>query len=459
MSGKATTEKNKIKKVESLPEGWKRVRLGEIIEEVNERVGKKNLEPVAIGINGIKKRSDIYYKELAEDYSNNKILRTGYIAFGLGSNEMAIGVNFFENDFCVSPAYKVFKNKDQDILFSHYFFDYFKRIVGSKFLILSARQGKAVDFSLLLNEYVLLPPLPEQQKIAEILETVDNAIEKTDVIIEKYRRIKKGLMADLLTGKIRLIPYGHSEAEGEESPLLTSPEAKKFVIGDKTFVVVPNQKWKNTSIGKIPEGWEVKKLGEVIRKIVDNRGRTPPIFEEGVELIETNCITDKDKKHPDFSKIRKYVNRYIYNTWFRSGHPEINDILIATVGENVGSAAIMNVSRGCIAQNLVALKLNENVIPDFVYYLFISEYFYKQVFAVLMMAAQPSLKLPHLLNFVFPLPPLPEQQLIADVLSQIDEVIEKEIQYKEKLERIKKGLMEDLLTGKVRVNNLIKKEI
>jgi len=58
-----------------------------------------------------------------------------------------------------------------------------------------------------------------------------------------------------------------------------------------------------------------------------------------------------------------------------------------------------------------------------------------------------------------PLPPLPEQQLIADVLSQVDEVIEKEIQYKEKLERIKKGLMEDLLTGKVRVNDLMKEDI
>jgi type I restriction enzyme S subunit len=278
MSEKATTEKSKTEKTESLPEGWKRVRLGEVIEEVNERVGKKNLEPVAVGINGIKKRSDIYYKELAEDYSNNKILRTGYIAFGLGSNEMAIGVNFFENDFCVSPAYKVFKIKDQDILFSHYFFDFFKRIVGSKFLILSARQGKAVDFILLLNEYVLLPPLTEQQKIAEILETVDNAIEKTDAIIEKYRRIKKGLMADLLTGKIRLIPYGHSEAEGEESPLLTSPEAKKFVIGDKTFVAVPNQKWKNTPIGKIPEDWEVRKLGE-IGEIVS--GYTFPISFQG----------------------------------------------------------------------------------------------------------------------------------------------------------------------------------
>lgn len=61
-------------------------------------------------------------------------------------------------------------------------------------------------------------------------------------------------------------------------------------------------------------------------------------------------------------------------------------------------------------------------------------------------------------EILIPLPPLPEQQRIASILSQIDEAIEKEQAYKEKLERIKKGLMEDLLTGKVRINHLIEEE-
>jgi len=464
MSEKVTTEKNKTEKVESLPDGWKRVRLGEVIEEVNNRNLLDREIPVLTS-----SRSGIYLQEeyfnrivASKNLLNYKIIEKGQFTYRSMSDDEIFIFNRLENVpiGLVSPAYYVFKaKKTYSGDFLKYFINNSIEIRNQIYKEMKGTTRTALKFNQLVNFVVSLPPLPEQRKIAEILETVDNAIEKTDAIIEKYRRIKKGLMADLLTGKIRLIPYGHSEAEGEESPLLTSPKAKKFVIGEKIIVAVPNQRWKDSPIGTIPADWEVAKLGEVIRKIVDNRGRTPPIFEEGVELIETNCITDKDKKHPDFSKIRKYVNRYIYNTWFRSGHPEIKDILIATVGENVGSAAIMNVSRGCIAQNLVALKLNENVIPDFVYYLFISEYFYKQVFAVLMMAAQPSLKLPHLLNFVFPLPPLPEQQLIADVLSQVDEVIEKEIQYKEKLERIKKGLMEDLLTGKVRVNNLIKEDI
>jgi type I restriction enzyme S subunit len=61
-------------------------------------------------------------------------------------------------------------------------------------------------------------------------------------------------------------------------------------------------------------------------------------------------------------------------------------------------------------------------------------------------------------NILIPLPPLSEQKRIAEILSQIDQAIEKEEKYKQKLERLKKGLMEDLLTGKVRVNKLVEGE-
>ncbi len=62
-------------------------------------------------------------------------------------------------------------------------------------------------------------------------------------------------------------------------------------------------------------------------------------------------------------------------------------------------------------------------------------------------------------NLIIPLPPLHEQQIIARIISQVDQVIEKEKNYKQKLERIKKGLMEDLLTGKVRVKISEVKEV
>ena len=68
---------------------------------------------------------------------------------------------------------------------------------------------------------------------------------------------------------------------------------------------------------------------------------------------------------------------------------------------------------------------------------------------------RPRVNLNQVRYLLIPLPPLPEQHRIVSILSQIDEAIEKEQKYKEKLERIKKGLMEDLLMGKVRVNHLI----
>jgi type I restriction enzyme S subunit len=71
----------------------------------------------------------------------------------------------------------------------------------------------------------------------------------------------------------------------------------------------------------------------------------------------------------------------------------------------------------------------------------------------------PSLNRNTLKSIVIPLPLLPEQYRIASVLSQIDDTIEKEKKYKEKFERIKQGLMENLLTGKVRVNHLIKEGV
>jgi len=291
------------------------------------------------------------------------------------------------------------------------------------------------DQDILNYEFLLPMDFEEQQKIAEVLETVDNAIEKTDAIIEKYRRIKKGLMADLLTGKIRLIPYGHSEAEGKESPLLTSAESKKFVIGDKTFVAVPNQKWKNSPIGKIPADWEVRKLGEIGEIIYGERLNEQEYVEDGTSIVYgTTGIIAKTEKYLGVGET----------------------IVLPRKGSIDNKFYVESEQKFFVIDTAFYLRFNSKEASNikFVYY------FLNQINLELLNEATgvPSLNRENLKKIFLPLPPLSEQQLIADVLSQVDEVIEKEIQYKEKLERIKKGLMEDLLTGKVRANNLIKED-
>jgi type I restriction enzyme, S subunit len=414
-----------FKEPEGLPEGWKWVRLGEVIEEVKEKVGNKYLEPVAIGIKGVKKRSEIYYKDLAEDYSKNKVFKSGNVAFGLGSNEMAIGVNICNQDYCISPAYRVFELKEQDALYFHYFLSFFKKVVGDKFLILSARQGKAVDFERLFNEYIPLPPFPEQRKIAEILETVDNAIEKTEKIIEKYKRIKLGLMQDLLTKGI------------DENGNIRSEKTHKF---------------KDSPLGRIPEEWEVVRLGEV----VDIKGgkRLPKgeeLVDEGYPYIRLSDIKDMkiqiDKVKFITENVRKKISKYTVSK---------NDVIISIAG-TIGLVALIpdDLDNANLTENAVKLTSLLKINRLYLAYSLLSFSLQKQINEMVGIVAQPKLAIFRLATLFLPLPPLPEQQKIAEILSQIDQAIEKEEQYKEKLERLKQGLMQDLLTGKVRVNHLI----
>jgi len=444
MSEKVTTEKDKIKKAESLPEEWKRVRLGEVIEDIGDggtppRDDHRNFGGSInwVVIDDIQKRIYRTAETLTEEglkHSNAKVWKKGAVILSFGATIGEVGIA--EVELATKQGIAGIIPKDQVLIniFLYYILKYKKNTLlglANQTTLKEVRPNvikEKVDF--------LLPPLPEQRKIAEILETVDNAIEKTDAIIEKYRRIKKGLMADLLTGKIRLIPYGHPEAEGEESPLLTSPEAKKFVIGDKTFVAVPNQKWRNTPIGKIPEDWEVRKLGEIGEIIYGERLSEQEYVEDGTSIVYgTTGIIAKTEKYLGVGET----------------------IVLPRKGSIDNKFYVESGQKFFVIDTAFYLRFNSKEASNikFVYY------FLYQINLELLNEATgvPSLNRENLKIIFLPLPPLTEQQLIADVLSQVDEVIEKEIQYKEKLERIKKGLMEDLLTGKVRVNNLIKEDI
>lgn len=245
----------------------------------------------------------------------------------------------------------------------------------------------------------------EQKNITKILETWDKVIELKEKLIEQKKEQKKGLMKKLLTGEVRLAGF--------------------------------NSRWETVS------------LNEIVSKVIDNRGKTPPLSKKGLELIEVNALTPNNK-FPNYKNVTKYVDTETYNSWFRNGHPEKGDILVATVG-SVGSTAIMEENRGCIAQNIVALKIKEDYDSEFIYYWMNSDKYYNLIKKVLMGAVQPSIKVPHLLKFVLSVPSKEEQVQIANVISMFDRelfLLQKEVN---SLKLQKKSLMQQLLTGKIRV--------
>ena len=258
-----------------------------------------------------------------------------------------------------------------------------------------------------------IPPLPEQKKIASILTSVDEVIETTQKQIDKLQDLKKATMNELLTKGI-----GHTE-------------------------------FKESELGRIPKSWEVRTIRELITKVVDNRGKTPPLSSEGRELIELASIL-KSQRFLDYKRSKKRVSENTYKTWFRNGHPQIGDILVPTVGL-IGECSIVSENRGCIAQNVIALRCSDNLLGDYLYWLMYSEYVLSEIKRVLMGAVQPSLKVPHLLDTRIPLPPTDEQIKILETLNTIENAVIDNQKKVASFQSLKKSLMQDLLTGKVRV--------
>ena len=184
--------------------------------------------------------------------------------------------------------------------------------------------------------------------------------------------------------------------------------------------------------------WKECRLGDFIEFIIDNRGKNPPLSDSGYELIETNMISSNNK-YPDFDKVTKYVSEDTYNNWFRKGHPKIGDILISTVG-NIGKVAIVNEDKGCIAQNLIGLRVNEKIIAEYLYYFLIKKDTQDQLLALNIGSVQPSIKVPHLLNLEIKIPELLKQKECIQVLSKLDDKIQLNTQINQTLEQIAQAL-------------------
>lgn len=261
-----------------------------------------------------------------------------------------------------------------------------------------------------------LPPIQEQQAIAEILSIVDEAIQKTNEIIAKTERLKKGLMQELLTKGI-----GHKE-------------------------------FKDTEIGSIPKEWEVVRLCD----IASIKGR---IGWHG--LKDENYLTKGEYylvRGIDFENGKVLWEKCVYvsKEWYEKD-PNIQlkegDILITKDG-TIGKVALIRIlpKKATLGTGIFRIRLKtDKCLSQYLYYIFNSSYFERFIRVLSAGSTLSHLYQRDLIDFKFPLPSLSEQQKIAEILSTIYRKLEIERKEKEKLERIKHGLMDLLLTGKIRI--------
>jgi type I restriction enzyme S subunit len=204
-------------------------------------------------------------------------------------------------------------------------------------------------------------------------------------------------------------------------------------------------KFKDSPLGRIPEEWEVVRLGEV------------------GELRKEKALPPKNNIYIGLENIEKgtgKINGFIPSDEVKgiSNIFKTGDILFGKLRPNLRKFWYAKYNGYCSTEFLVIFPSNEKIIKEFLYLVIGSNNFLKLAESKVFGTKMPRTSWDILKNYTFSLPPLPEQQRIAEILSQIDQTIEKEQQYKEKLQRIKQGLMQDLLTGKVRVNHLVEEK-
>jgi type I restriction enzyme S subunit len=104
---------------------------------------------------------------------------------------------------------------------------------------------------------------------------------------------------------------------------------------------------------------EYRTFGSLLKNIVDNRGKTCPVVNEGIPLIATNCIVN-NHLYPQYEKVR-YVSKDVYESWFRD-HPEPGDMIFVLKGTPGRVAWVPNPVSFCIAQDMVAIRADEKKI-------------------------------------------------------------------------------------------------
>lgn len=195
---------------------WHPRHLGSLLREVKALHGDGTYVIGSVGKNGIKPRSEVYSKALSDNHARNILVRPGWLCFGLASDAMAFGVNDTSQTYSVSPAYKTFQVVEADPQFVEGYLRVFNARLSKRYLITSARQGKAIDFDGLLNVELHIPAIDEQRRIAESLAIMQHEIDVSRALLDALKRQKRGLMQKLLTGEWR-VPLPDSESTVKEA--------------------------------------------------------------------------------------------------------------------------------------------------------------------------------------------------------------------------------------------------
>jgi len=261
-----------------------------------------------------------------------------------------------------------------------------------------------ITLNIINNFEIILPPLPEQVEIAKILSTWDRAIEQTQNLIEAKQNLKNGLLQQLLTGRMRFPEFGKP-------------------VNNK---------------GELPKGWIVLRLGECFEERIESNPNLPLLSitsDRGV--IPRSEVDRKDTSNTDKSKYKRIAP---------------NDIGYNTMRMWQGRSAVSNLE-GIVSPAYTICT--PRTLFSSIYFGYLFKYppminLFRR-FSQGLVADTLNLKFPLFAKIKVALPEYDEQLKIAGVLKSIDNEIDLLQQKEILLQQQKKGLMQKLLSGEIRV--------
>lgn len=404
--------------------------LSAILSLVNEKVlSQKDPDRIYVGLEDIPSggTSLLSHGWATDSVSTNNVFRAGDVLFGKLRPRLRKAIRIDRPGYCSTDILVLRPSANVHPVFAGYvaqsdavFTEAIRREEGTKMPRCSWQQ--------IQSALVYLPESrKEQAEIARVLACMDSAIGRSEALIAKHQQIKAGLMHDLFTRGV--LPNGQLRPRHSEAPEL----------------------YQETAIGWIPADWQFELLDKLALR---GSGHTP------------------NKNHPEYwnggikwvslADSHRLDQLYISDTALKISHQGIQNssavlhpagIVVLSRDAGVGKSAITTEPMA-VSQHFMCWKCEQKMDNHFLYYWL---QFNKRTFENIAMGSTIlTIGLPYFKRLRIACPvQLEEQKLIASRLRSADELLMSLQRDLEKTRQLKRGLMQDLLTGRVPVDHLV----
>jgi type I restriction enzyme, S subunit len=417
--------------VAALPQGWRRTSIGEETEECKVRVGAYTSPPTVLSStkhHGLVPSDDFFRNRTvySENLSNYKVVAKDWFAYATNHlAEGSIGLQEKFDNACVSPIYTVFSCRGENDP------SYLQRVLKSPELIsqyklheqASVDRRGAVRYRDFAKICIILPPLIEQQRIAAILDTADEVIRSTEQLIAKLEGGKEGYLHDLLTRGID----GDGNLRGHDF------NASAISLRFKDY----------------PPSWQRMRIADFTRVNVGYVGPLTDYFTDdadGIPLLSTMNIGNGGMEKRGVRRVTHAFDRANAKSRVAA-----HDVIVARHGESGEAAVVPDRFSGAQCLNVVIIRRSTIVLSYFLATLLSSDAIRRRIMDVKAGSVQGVVNTSEISDLIIPIPPITEQRKILDCVGGYERSLAAENAELAKLLLLKRGLMDDLLTGRVRV--------